>query len=166
MELPQTVNGNHYVILFVDYLTKWVESIPSDNQTSETIVRLLIDHVICCHGVTQAMISDRGPNLLSTLVQNVCEMAGMQKLNTTAYHPQAEGLVENFNRTLQASLPNMLWSLVWTGMNTSIICSSYIELNPESTGESLFFLLYGRDARIPCEATLSTIFTAYQVNIH
>ena len=51
MELPQTVNGNHYVISFVDYLTKWVETFPSDNQTSETIVRLLVDHVIVFHGV-------------------------------------------------------------------------------------------------------------------
>ena len=104
MELPQTVNGNRYVISFVDYLTKLVESFPSDNQTSETIVRLLVDHVICRHGVPEALISDRGPNLLSTLMQEVCEATGMQKLNTTAYHPQADGLVENFSRTLRAML--------------------------------------------------------------
>ena len=110
MELPQTVNGNRYVISLVDYLTKWVESFPSDNQTSKTIVKLLIDRVICCHGVPEALISDRGPNLLSTLMQEVCEVTGMQKLNTTAYHPQADGLVENFNSGL--CLPNMLQSLV------------------------------------------------------
>ena len=68
MELPQTVNGNRYVISFVDYLTKWVESFATSNQTSETIVRLLIDHVICRHGVPNALISDRGPNLLPTLM--------------------------------------------------------------------------------------------------
>ena len=105
MELPQTVNGNCYVISFVNYLTKWVESFPSDNQTSETIVRLLIDHVICCHGVPEVLTSDRGPNLLSTLMQQVCEVTDMQKLNTMAYHTQADGLVETFNRTLQAMLP-------------------------------------------------------------
>ena len=96
MELPQTVNGNRYVISFVDYLTKWVESFPSDNQTSETIERLLIDHVMCRHGMPEVLISDRGSNLLSTLIQEMCEVTGMQKLNTTAYHPQADGLVENF----------------------------------------------------------------------
>ena len=105
MELPQTVNGNRYVISFVDYLTKWVESFLSDNQTSETIVRLLIDHVICCHGVPEALTSDRGPNLLSTLMQQVCEVTDMQKLSTMAYHTQADGLVETFNRTLRAMLP-------------------------------------------------------------
>ena len=113
MELPQTVNGNRYVISFVDYLTKWVELFPSDNQTSETIVKLLIDRVICCHGVPEALISDRGPNLLSTLMQEVCEVTGMQKLNTTAYHPQADGLVENFNRTLRAMLDKIICCEVW-----------------------------------------------------
>ena len=68
MELPQAVNGNKYVISFVDYLTKWVESFPSDNQTGETIVKLLVDHVICRHAVPEALISDRGANLLSTLM--------------------------------------------------------------------------------------------------
>ena len=85
MELPQTVNGNHYVTSFVIYLTKWVESFHLDNQTSESIVRLLIDHEICRHGVPEALISDHGHNLVSTLNQEVCEVTGMQKLNTTAY---------------------------------------------------------------------------------
>ena len=56
----------------------WVESFPSDNQTCETIVRLLVDHVKCRHGVPEALILDRGPNLLSTLMQEVCEATGMQ----------------------------------------------------------------------------------------
>ena len=84
------MNGNSYFISFVDYLTKWVESFPSDNQRSETIVRLLVDHVICHHGVAEALISDCWPNLLSTVMQEVCEVSGMQKLNTTASHPQGE----------------------------------------------------------------------------
>ena len=98
------MNGNSYFISFVDYLTKWVESFPSDNQRSETIVRLPVNRVICHHGVAEALISDCWPNLLSTVMQEVCEVSGMQKLNTTAYHPQADGLVENFNRTLRAML--------------------------------------------------------------
>lgn len=77
MELPHTVNGNCYVISFVDYLTKWVESFATSNQTSETIVQLLIDHVVCRHGVPYALISDRGTNLLSTLMQEVCKLTGM-----------------------------------------------------------------------------------------
>ena len=39
-------------------------------------MRLLVDHVICRHGVPEALISDRGLNLLSTLMQEVCEVTG------------------------------------------------------------------------------------------
>ena len=88
IELPQTVNGNHYVISFVDYLTKWAESFPPENQT---IVRLLVDHVIRRHGVPEARISDCGPNLLSILMQEVCEVTGMKKLNTQLITPRLMG---------------------------------------------------------------------------
>ena len=74
MELPLTSNGRKYVISFVDYLTKWAESFPSDNQTSEMIVRLLVDHLICRHGVPEMLISDRRANLLSTLMREVSEV--------------------------------------------------------------------------------------------
>ena len=49
MELPLTVHGNKYVIVFVDYLNKWVEVFPAEDQTSETIANLLVNEVICRH---------------------------------------------------------------------------------------------------------------------
>ena len=55
-------------------------------------------------GVPEALLSDRGTNLLSHLMRDVCELLGIEKLNTTAYHPQCNGLVERFNRTLKTKL--------------------------------------------------------------
>ena len=104
MELPLTTLGNRYVIVFLDYLTKWVEAYPLPDQTSETIARVLVDRVICRHGVPRELLSDRGANLLSAVILDVCQLTGMAKINTTAYHPQTDGLVENFNRTLRAML--------------------------------------------------------------
>ena len=46
------------------------------------------------------LLSDRGQNLLSGLMKQVCAVLRMTKLNTTAYHPQTDGLMENMNRTL------------------------------------------------------------------
>ena len=104
MEMPLTTLGNRYVIVFLDYLTKWVEAYPLQDQTSETITRVLVDMVICRHGVPRELLSDCGANFLSVVIQGVCELTGMAKVNTTAYHPQTDGLVENFNRTLRAML--------------------------------------------------------------
>ena len=84
VELPLTVNGNRYAITFVDYLTKWVESFACSDQTSETIAKLLIDNVVCRHGVPEILVSDRGSNLLSAVMQEVYEVTGIKKRNTTA----------------------------------------------------------------------------------
>ena len=102
MELPLTQNGNRYIVTFVDYLTKWVESFACRPDYSETIAKLLVDHVICRHGVPEYLVSDRGTNLLSFLMQEVYEITGIHKLSTIPYHPQTDGLVENFNRILRA----------------------------------------------------------------
>ena len=104
MEMPLTQDGNRYVIVMMDYLTKWVEACAIPDQSSETLARVLVDYVICRHSVPKELLSDRGANLLSGLMLEVCNLTGMKKINTMAYHPQTDGLVENFNRTLQAML--------------------------------------------------------------
>ena len=119
------------------YVTKWVESFPFDNQTSETLVRLLFEHVIRHHGVPEGLISDRRANLLSTLMAEVGEVMRMQKINSAAYHPQADGLVENLNRTLQARFLKVWIDLVWTGMSTYLTYSLPTGRSPTSLLGSL-----------------------------
>ena len=77
-------------------MTKWVEAYAVCDQTSETIAALLIDNIVCKHGVPVKLISDRGANFLSSLMMDICQLTGIKKLNITAYHPRSNGLVENF----------------------------------------------------------------------
>lgn len=69
------------------------------NQTTETIARLLVEHVISCHGALEQLLFDRGKNFLSSLVQEVCKVIDSKKINTSGYRPQCDGLVEKFNAT-------------------------------------------------------------------
>jgi len=69
------------------------------DQTSETIARVLVDQVICRHGVSKELLSDLGATMLSEVIQGVCELTGMANINTTAYHLLTDVLVENCNRT-------------------------------------------------------------------
>ena len=92
MELPKTDRGNKYVVVFQDFLSKWPLVFPVPDQKSIRIARLLVE-VIPIFGVPEALLSDRGTNLLSHLMQDICEMLGIKKLNTTAYHPQCDGMV-------------------------------------------------------------------------
>ena len=59
-----------------------------------------MEHVVTRHGVPERLLSDRGPNFLSELVQEVCKLLGTTKVNMSGYHPQCDGLVEKFNSTL------------------------------------------------------------------
>ena len=94
LKLPLTYDGNQYVLVFLDYLTKWVEAFPIKDQKAETIARVLVEEVICPHGAPERLRSDRGSNFLSELVAEVCRLMQIKKINTSGYHPQTDGLVE------------------------------------------------------------------------
>ena len=100
IQFPSSQRGNKYAIVFVDYLTKWPEVFPAKDQSALTIARLLVEKVVTRHGVPTQLLSDRGASFLSNLMKNVYKLLGLKKVNTTAYHPQTDGLVERFNRTL------------------------------------------------------------------
>ena len=85
MELPVTQQGNRYVIVFRDFLTKWPLVYPAPDQKSIRIAKLLAEEVVPMFGVPESLLSDRGTNLLSHLMKDVCELLGVTKLNTTAY---------------------------------------------------------------------------------
>ncbi|MBA4719385.1 MAG: transposase family protein, partial [Nitrosopumilus sp.] len=93
-----------HVVVFQDLFTKWPMVFPVPDQKSERIARLLCEEIVPLFGVPEALLSDRGTNLLSHLMLDVCALLGTTKLNTTAYHPQCDGMVERFNRTLKAML--------------------------------------------------------------
>lgn len=139
----------------MDYLTKWPEVFAIPDQTAATIARLLVEEIVSRHGVPAEVLSDRGSAFLSSLMKEVEELLGFHKVNTTAYHPQTDGLVERFNRTLTA----MLAKTVETGgrdwdEHLPYVLFAYRASQQDSTLESPFFLLYGRDPRLPTPSTL------------
>ena len=100
LKLPLTSNGNRYVAVFMDYLTKWPETFAIPDQKAETIAPLFLEHIVCRHGIPEELLTDRGTNFLSNLIQEICQILGVKKINTSGYHPQTDGLVEKFNATL------------------------------------------------------------------
>ena len=104
-------------------------------------------------GVTEALLSDRGTNLLSHLMQDVCKLLGIRKLNTTAYHPQCDIMVERFNRTLKTILRKHAarFQTQWDRYLPGVLWA-YRNTPHDSTGEKLSFLLLGHDCRTLTEA--------------
>ena len=106
LQLPLTLDNNQYAVVFIDYLTKWVEVFAVLDQKAETIARLFVEGVVCRHGAPGELLSDRGTNFLSNLVLEVCKLFDVKKLNTSGYHPQTNGWCERFNSTLIQMLVN------------------------------------------------------------
>ncbi len=104
-----------------------------------------MDQVICRHGVPceRELLSDHGANLLSTVIQDVCKLTGMAKVNTTVYHPQTDGLVENFTRTLRSMLAkhSREFGPEWDVYLQQLLFA-YRTKPRDSTGESPFFGLW------------------------
>ncbi len=85
---------NHLSVVFVDYLTNWLEVFATQDQTALTIAKLLVEEVMCRHGVPAQLLSDRGKVFLSQLMGEVYKVLWVEKVNTTEYHPQTDGLVQ------------------------------------------------------------------------
>ena len=69
-----------------------------------TLTSILMDEVICRYGVPQQLHSDQGSNINAEVNQRLCQLLGIERSRTTAYHPQGNGQVERFNRTVEAIL--------------------------------------------------------------
>lgn len=86
---------------------------------------------------------------------DVCELLGIQKLSTTAYHPRCDGMAERFNRTLKSMIRKHVpkfgsqWDCYLSGL-----LWAYRNTPHGSTGEKPSFLLFGVDCRSPTKAAL------------
>ena len=153
MDLPKTKRGNIHVVVFQDFFSKWPMVYAVPDQKAHRIARLLAEEVIPFFGVPEALLSDRGTNLLSHLMTDICKMLGVKKLNTTAYHPECDGMVERFNRTLKSMIRKHAarFGDQWDEYLSGILWS-YRNTPHASTGEKPSFLLFGVDCRSPTEA--------------
>ena len=112
------------------------------------------------------LLSDRGPNFLSELMQEVYKLLGTTKVNTSGYHPQYDGLVEKFNSTLIDMLAKSVdkYGHDWDS-HLPYLLFAYRVAVQDSTQVSPFYMLYGREAVLPIERALTHPRTKYQVNL-
>ncbi|GMF48867.1 unnamed protein product [Phytophthora fragariaefolia] len=98
--LPETPRGYKYILVFVDYFTRWAEAFPVRGLDSVTFVDVMVNGVVLRHGVPSRLLSDNGSNFTSEIAKSFYQTLGIKKLFGGPYHPQTQGLVERFNGTL------------------------------------------------------------------
>jgi len=156
--LKPTTNGHKYIIVAVDYFTKWTEAKALVNTTSEDVMEFLIE-VFSRHGLPQLVFMDNGVQFTSDYTKISLDLYDTYVHFVSIYHPESNGLVENKNREIGKQLrflveENQDWDkylpLALWALRTSV---SVI------TGFSSFELLYGRRATLPLNLILMETYS-------
>jgi hypothetical protein len=136
--------GHRYIIVAIDYLTKYVEARALLVQTSSEIAAFLYEEIIVRHGCPNIIITDNGRPFISELIQIVCKQFGIRTKNISPHNSQANGLVERFNRTIDSILKrrNIEEKKNWPDFLPAAIFA-YRSIKQATTGQSPFFLMYG-----------------------
>ncbi|GJX85673.1 reverse transcriptase domain-containing protein [Tanacetum coccineum] len=158
--LPQAKGGAIFVIVAIDYFTKWIEVKPQVKITGKEVIRFVMENIICRFGLPRIIVTDNEAQLVNDPFKSWCGRFEIHQMNTAVAHPQANGLVERANRSLMEGiktrlrrakagwideLPNVLWA-----HRTSI---------KQSNGEIPFSLTYGSEAIILAEIGIPTYRT-------
>jgi transposase InsO family protein len=162
--LPKTKRNNVWILTIVDHFTRWPIAVPLENAESSTIAAALFDKVIAEHGVPDKILSDQGKNLISQGIKTLCERWGAAKVQTGGYNPQANGTCERFHRYLNAAITILQEEknkVEWDEICSSVVFSYRVSTN-DTTGHSPYFLVYGRDPKLPLDVVFSTKEEKYQ----
>uniref|UniRef100_A0ABD2X7Z4 RNA-directed DNA polymerase n=1 Tax=Trichogramma kaykai TaxID=54128 RepID=A0ABD2X7Z4_9HYME len=140
--------GFYYLLTMIDRFSRWPEAVPLQDILAETVTRAFVKHWVSLFGSPSVLTTDQGTQFESWLFEEISRAFGIEKIHTTPYHPQANGMIERFHRDIKAafmcrgetgdwldSLPTML-----LGLRTRPILDT--DLSPAE-------MLYGRALRIP-----------------
>jgi hypothetical protein len=161
--LHETLQGNKYIIVVMDYFTKWCELIPSIDHTAETVATELITKVFTRIGVPRALHSDQGTEFLSKLFEETCRVFQIDKTKTSPWRPQSDGLVERLNRTVGSMLRQYV-NKDQTDWDTwlPLVSMAYNSTVQYSTKFSPYYLMYGREMTLPIELVLPPVGETFQ----
>ena len=105
--------GYTYLFTCVDRYTRWPEAIPMADATADSCAHALLSGWVSRFGVPLTIISDQGSQFESDLWRELMHLLGTTRHRTTAYHPQANGLVERFHRSFKDRLRARLAGANW-----------------------------------------------------
>ena len=115
------------------------------DQTAKTVTRVLYEWFIAVFGAPAKLLSDRGANFTSRLVEELCSMFGIQKCRTTSYHAQCNGQVECFHQTFFHMLGKLTKDkkAQWEKHLPEVL-QAYNSTWSAVTSYSLHYLMFGR----------------------
>eukprot|EP00253_Pinus_taeda_P024306 PITA_24306 len=107
---PRSAGGHGYIIVAIDYFTKWAEAMPTLSEDSHTVAQFLFNHVISRFGVPQAIIIDHGKHFRNDMMTKLTTQLGLWHDSSTSYYPQGNGQVEAIDKAtppIECEIPSL-----------------------------------------------------------
>ncbi|GKV00762.1 hypothetical protein SLEP1_g13399 [Rubroshorea leprosula] len=147
--------GCTFLVVAVDYFTKWIEAKPLSTTTERKIEEFLFNSILCRFGIPKRIIADNGPQFRAAALRSFCNNYGIELALTSVYTPQSNGQAESANKIVLRGLKARVLATHsnWVDELNKVLWSC--RTTPSSaTGETPFSLAYGAEAVIPVEVGL------------
>lgn len=105
---PTTSNRHHFILVAINYFTKWVEAISYANVTRQLMVRFLKKEIICRYGVPNKIITENGSNLNNKMMKELRKNFKIEHHNSSLYRPKMNGVFEASNKNIKKIMQKMM----------------------------------------------------------
>ena len=158
LKMPQSHQGNSLALVCVENFSLWPEITPLANETAPEIANALVNTIFVRHGIPQQLLSDRGSNFTSKLLNKVCQLLKVKRLLTATYRPQsdpAEAQNKMILQTLRCMAENE--DANWEDNLPAVLLAHRSTPSPTRADMSPYKLLYARDMPTPDEVQFENL---------
>ncbi|XP_027169602.1 uncharacterized protein LOC113769344 [Coffea eugenioides] len=154
---PPASNEHRFILVAIEYFTKWVEAESFKHVTKKVVANFLRDHIICRFGVPETLITDNAKNLNNDMVDGLCEQFKIRHRNSAIYRPQMNGAVEAANKNLKKIIRKMTEKHRDWHEKLPYALMAYRTSIRTSTGATPYSLMYGMEAVLPAEVEIPSL---------